>query len=221
MARMKRQLILCAIILFAASAVLCAQQTPASDKAIPCKELTAKLNAGDTNIDYDLLRTACVDDPGASEAREAVDKSEMQSMYGALNADKYDEALKLAEALLQKDVISLDARFVAYIGARESGAKERAAFHRAVLRGLLHSITQGRDGRSAATCWNAVIVHEEYIALQILGYSVKQQALRHAEGHDFDVMTVTSEEQKEPIEIYFNIDKLWAGYDKAFGKEKK
>ncbi len=61
-------------------------------------------------------------------------------------------------------------------------------------------------------------VDEEYTLLRFLGYQMQSQGLNKEEGHTFDVLTVINPKTQKTDKLYFNIDKIWAGYEKLFGK---
>lgn len=220
---MKRLLIFCAFLLLSLLAVAGAQDKPAPAAApATCGQLAAKLDGGDPNIDYDLLRSLCADGTAGAQLGDVDEQPQMKSLYALLSDKKYAEALKAAEAILSKDPINYEARLAAHMGATRSGATDRASFHNKVLFSLLQSVTQGRDGRSAEKCWNAVVIHEEYVALQFGGYAVRKQSLFHSpDGHNYDVMTVTSEKETAPFQVFFNIDTMWEREQKALGGKTK
>ncbi len=83
---------------------------------------------------------------------------------------------------------------------------------------LLDSIQNGGDGKTAQTAFVVMSVDEEYTLLRFLGYQMQSQGLEKTEGHTFDVLTVINPKNQETRKLYFNIDKIWVGYEKVFGK---
>ena len=209
---------LTAILLLLSSCVSAQNTPPPAARPVTYVELAAKLEAGDPDIDYDVLRTRCTKEP---EQCHSVDNNDRLKMMAALRNKKYEEVLLLAEGILRKNRTNLWANMVGYTSANQMGNKALASYYDHVVRGLLHSITGGRDGRSAKTSWNAIEVGEEYATLSAMQMAPRGQSASQIDGHNYDVMKVVTEDQKEPIDIYFNTDVIWAEYDKIFKRDKK
>jgi hypothetical protein len=122
-------------------------------------------------------------------------------------ADKDWAALaKFAEAAIAADPLDMEAHFTAEAAYAQSGRTEDQARAHAVIVALLQTITGGRNGRSAQGAWQAMSVAEEYTTLRLLGMTAVGQALRHVDGHSYDVMSVKPRGSEQPIDIWFNID---------------
>jgi len=176
----------------------------ASDQPSEYATLLASLKAGNTAIDYTRLRLSYMDSPEYKAAKD-VSKSE-DSMSDALNKKDYPAALKDAEAVLDSDYVNIDAHFVAFVANREMGAMDKAAFHRAVFRGLINSILNSGDGKSQEKAWIVINVHEEYVILRVLGFKPSQQSLVNQNGHSYDVMKVKKADDGTDQTFYFNVD---------------
>ena len=89
--------------------------------------------------------------PALSDAQKA--------MFTAMQAKDYAAALKAAEAVLDGEYVNIDAHMVASMAAKQTGADDKADFHRAVVTGLLDSIRHSGDGKSAKTAWVVINTH--------------------------------------------------------------
>jgi hypothetical protein len=166
--------------------------------------LLAALKAGKTDIDYTRLRLSYMESPERKAAKDT-DKAE-KAMTEALNKNDYAVALKNAETVLDNEYINMDAQFVAFAANQEMGATLKAAFHRAIFRGLIDSVRSTGDGKSMEQAWVVVNVHEEYVVLRALGYTPSEQSLMHKDGHSYDVMKVKSAKDGTEQTLYFNVD---------------
>ena len=186
-----------------------AKPTGAKLTAKDYEDLLDKLKKGDTNIDYKTFRLAFTETKafspyGGSEVRK--------QMNEALNKDDYKEALKIAEERLKTYYVDIDAHFVAHIAHKELGNTEKAEFHRDVARGLLESILNGADGKTAKTAYFVISIREEYIVMAYKDLRVSMQSLKMEDGHTFDVLSGTNPETKETGSFYFNIDKVFGRF---------
>lgn len=191
-----------------------APQEKSSTAAYP--DLLAKLKEGDTKIDYRALRMAYTQTKEYSPYGTGSD--ETTPMFKALNDKKYKDALKLAEEILKDNYVEMNSHYVASLAHESLGNKEKAEFHKAVFLGLVNSIIGGKDGKSAKTAYEVISVPEEYVIVNILKYQRGSQSLVNEDGHKFDVLTVTHRETKETVRLYFNVDLVFKGYEKIFGK---
>jgi Domain of unknown function (DUF4919) len=190
----------------------------AQDKATAkdYEDLLGKLKKGETGIDFRKLRFAFTETKNYSPyGNRSGDATKMSQLYREKN---YKEALKSAEKVLETSYVDINAHFVAAISNNELGNSEKAEFHKKVYLGLINSIISGRDGKSARTAFEVIYVPEEYSVLSYLGYQRGSQALVNENGSKFDVLTVTNPQNNETLKLYFNIDTVWKGYEKVFGK---
>ncbi|HEY0652435.1 MAG TPA: DUF4919 domain-containing protein [Chryseosolibacter sp.] len=97
----------------------------------------------------------------------------------------------------------------------------KADFEQALTQyvGLMESILASGDGKTGKTAYFVISPRHEYHILDYLGLKSAMQALRHEDGHSFDVQT-TMDESGEKNEIYFNIDKPWHSLSSILDKEK-
>ena len=197
---MRNRLALLALLVFSALPLTVSAQTPSTEYAT----LLASLKAGNPSVDYARLRLSYMDSP---EYKAAKDTSAAETaMMDALNAKDFAKALNNADTVLAGEYVNLDAHFVAFIASRETGAAERAAYHYAIFRGLVDSIRNSGDGKSPATAWVVINVHEEYVMLRLLGFKPGEQSVMHQDGHNYDVMKVKKADDGSDATLYFNVD---------------
>ncbi len=180
------------------------------------EDLLAKLKRGDTSIDFAKLRFAYTETKEYSAY--GIDAAERKAMFDALNAKKYEDALKKAEDVLKTNFVEMNAHFVAFVSNEELGKTEKAEFHKKVFSGLINSILDGADGKTAKTAYKVICVPEEYVVINFLGFRRTSQALVNEDGSKFDILTVVNSETNETAKLYFNIDTVWKGYEKIFSK---
>ena len=166
--------------------------------------LLATLKAGNTNIDYTRLRLSYVDSPQSRKARDTT--AAEKAMFAALDAKDYPKALHSAETVLDSEYVNIDAHYVASVANRELGAADKAEFHRTVFRGLIDSVRNSGDGKSPATAWVVISVNEEYVLLRALNCKPSGQSLVQQNGHSYDVMKCSGNDDGKESTLYFNAD---------------
>lgn len=164
-------------------------------------EIVAKLKVGDKNVDFKELRVAY-----AGTIHTADTDPQKKAMTAALNAKKFDEAIKNADAILAADYADMDAHLGEYIAYRGLQNSEQADFHKFVLKGLLDSIAKSADGKSFETAFEVIEVDEEYVLLRFMGLMPSKQSTSEKNGHSFDVLETVNPKTNEKVTLYFNID---------------
>jgi hypothetical protein len=130
-----------------------------------------------------------------------------RQLLAALNQKNYEEALKIAESVLAKNFVEINAHMAAQIAYQETGNAERAQFHRFMGDGLLSSIKAKADGKTVDTAFVVISINEEYGLIRSLGLRPTRQALVQEKGHSFDAITVVDPQTNQESVMYFNIDK--------------
>ena len=128
-------------------------------------------------------------------------------MNAAIAQKNYEEALKIAEGVLAKNFVEINAHMTAQIAYQETGNAEKAEFHKFMVDGLLNSIKSSRDGKSKEKAFEVISINEEYGLIRSLGLRPIQQALQEDKGHFYDVITVVDPQTNQQSQLYFNIDK--------------
>jgi hypothetical protein len=162
-----------------------------------------QLKSGDLKIDFKALRIDCA----ASKYECEADPDQITPLSSLLNSKKFDQALKKVNQLLEKVFVDAELHYIAFIANSESGNKEKAEFHKAVLRGLLDSVQENKHGQSEEDAFVVINVREEYTFLRFSHMQVTRQSLGHKESHTYDIMVCqdTSNKGRE-VTVYFNVD---------------
>ena len=176
--------------------------------------LSVRVLAGDKAVDWRELRLAAIvaGVNGDFDWREADKQSQ-----AAFEAGKYNEALKAALEITRHNLASPNGHFDAFVAYKHLDKPAEQEKERAMLNGILHSIADSGDGKSAKTAYFTVDPSEEYIFLGlVLGLRPKGQALAHLDGHAYDKMTAADEAGKEQV-VWFNTDTDMQMMAKSFG----
>jgi hypothetical protein len=162
-----------------------------------------QLKSGDLKIDFKALRVNCA----ASKYECEADSDDIKRLTSLLNDKKFGQALKKIDQLLEKVFVDVELHYMAFVANSESGNKEKAEFHKAVIRGLLDSIQENKHGQSEEDAFVVINVHEEYTFLRFSHMQVTKQSLSHKDGHTYDIMVCRDTSNKGPeVTAYFNVD---------------
>jgi hypothetical protein len=188
------------LLVVTALAAYCQEEKKPSEYAA----LLARVKSGDLSIDFKQLRFSYME---SSERHQAKDTDEQKkAMFEALKKKDYAKALHNADVVLENEFVDLDAHRVKQIACQGLHDDQKAAFHEAVARGLLKSILDSGDGKSAATAYVVISVHEEYIVLQVLGLRPSGQSVVNLDGHSYDVLETKNQNSVAGVKLYFNVD---------------
>jgi hypothetical protein len=179
-------------------------ETPKPSQNSKYDALLEKVKQKDPSVNFTELRHAFY------ESANYNPQSPMMT-YRPLNAaiaqKNYEEALKVAEGVLSKNFVEINAHMAAQIAYRETGNAEKADFHKFMVDGLLNSIKSSMDGKSKEKAFEVISINEEYGLIRSLGLRPIQQALQEDKGHYYDVITVVDPQTNQQSQLYFNIDK--------------
>jgi hypothetical protein len=203
------------LIVLLVLALPCAARQDKGGKKVEYDELIARVKRSDASVDFGHLRTLATELDSYTAVSGGASRG---AMNAALQAGDFKSALQLAQKDLDGNYLDIDAHIVAMVAADKLGDAERTAHHRYVAKGILDSIFKSGDGKTPETAFKVIAVNEEYAVVRVLGFQPSEQALHHAGGHDYDVLTVIDPETKSSVTLYFNIDPIWAAETKLFGK---
>ena len=185
-----------------------AQPAPASEAQKTYDAMLEKAKKGEGAVDYKALRFAYFETPGYNPLAGMLD---YRAVWRPLAQRNWAEAVKQAEAVLEKNYVDANAHMVAAVAYREQGDAEKAKLHRRWADGLLESIKAGGDGKSAETAWHVISISEEYAVLRSMNLRAVGQSLANDKGHAYDVMK-TLDPQNAEATFYFNVDKPFSAY---------
>ncbi|HSD45517.1 MAG TPA: DUF4919 domain-containing protein [Pyrinomonadaceae bacterium] len=166
--------------------------------------LVEKVKQKDPSVNFTELRHAFYESPNYNPYAPMM---AYRPMNAAINQKNYEEALKIAENVLAKNFVEINAHIVAQIAYRETGNTEKAEFHKFMVDGLLNSIKSSVDGKSKEKAFEVISINEEYGLIRSLGLRPIGQALVEDKGHSYDVITVVDPQTNQQTELYFNIDR--------------
>lgn len=166
--------------------------------------LLERLTKGDRSVDFKGLRMAFAQ--SAAYNPYDYDFDSRQAMFGAMRAGQFQQALDVADKVLAKKFVDINAHFIAAAASRQLKNTERADFHRFVYESLIKSILSSGDGKSPKTAFVVISVDEEYALLDYLGLGRGSQALINIEGHSYDQLMLTNRKTNERADYFFNID---------------
>ena len=197
------------------SCAILAQGKANSDATTNYEKALQELKSGDLKIDFKALRLNCA----ASKYECEADSGDIKALFSLLNDKKFDQALKKVNESLEKVFVDAELHYIAFIANSESGNKEKAEFHKAIIRGLLDSIQDGRHGRSEEDAFVVINVHEEYTFLRFSNMQVTKQSLSRKDGHSYDIMVCKNmSDSGHEVTAYFNIDIPEKSLSEALGK---
>jgi len=173
------------------------------------------LKSGDLKIDFRALRLNCA----ASKYECQADPDDIKALFALLKDKKFDQALKKVNKSLEKVFVDAELHYIAFIANSEAGNKEKAEFHKAIIRGLMDSIQENKHGRSEDDAFVVINVHEEYTFLRFSNMQVTKQSLHHKDGHSYDVMDCKDMgDNGRELTAYFNIDIEEQSLSEVLGK---
>jgi len=185
-------------------------------KSSDYKQLLDRVKNGDQTVDYTALRMAFTETDDYSPY--APSSSSLRPIYAAFNDHKFQLAIELADKVLEKDYVCPDAHQVASLSYGALGNEKKAEYHRLIAQKLLDSIRKSGNGKSMDTAMVVITTGEEYFVMREMGLKVTSQGLLHQDKHSFDVLTGVSPTAKEPLEVYFQIDKIFGHMEQLFKK---
>ena len=181
-----------------------AKEDPKPAKKTKYETLLEKVKQKDPSVNFTELRHAFYESPNYNPYAPMMS---YRPLNAAIAQKNYEEALKIAEGVLAKNFVEINAHIVAEIAYRETGNAEKAAFHKYIVEGLLNSIKASNDGKSKEKAFEVISINEEYGLIRTLGVKPIQQALVEDKGHSYDVITVVDPQTNQQSQIFFNIDK--------------
>ena len=193
------------IVLICSIAIFGQKPDSSNDPGVSYQSFVTKVKGGDTSIDFKAFRIAF----SRTKAYGPHGGDGEKELFTALSQKDYKGALKKAEKLLDSCYVDMDAHVGASMAYRGLGDETKADLHKKIYLGLINSILTNGDGKSAATAYVVITLHEEYIVLRALDLMPGSQSLVHQDGHSFDVLSATDRKSNSPIKLYFNIDIPW------------
>lgn len=154
------------------------------------------------DADFTKLRIAYTDTKNYKPYKATPNKE----MFGAMKSGDHKKCLNTAEAYFVTDYVSIPAHFAAMVCRKELGNQKESDYHKYVLDGIMDSIADSGDGKSAETAFVIISGEELYAFLDLSGLKVKGQSLiRGDNGRAYDLMKVINPRTNEEFGLYFDI----------------
>ena len=194
----------------ALSAAMPGTAQAATDARGPYEKLLEQARRGDSGLDFTALRMAWAARQTELAQLNAADPDLRKKMFAALHEDRWAAVIELGNQVLAQNYLDIDAHMFVAFACEKSHQPEKAAPHRTMADGLMHSILASGDGRSFATAFVVVSVDEEYAVLRHYRLASQKQDLVTDNGHSYDVLTAQPHDSQDEATVYFNIDKVVA-----------
>lgn len=191
-----------AALLFCLAAAVPVWASEADDRLAA---LVAQMRDGDTAIDYTALRDAYAQSAGYDPYGEKV-MGDHKAMFARLSDGDCPAASDAAGRVLAVNYLHASGHFIRWVCAMKDGRERDGQFHRAVLTGLMKSVTGGRDGRTPASAFSVISIDEEYALLRFFRLHPGNQRLVHADGSMFDLLEFSGDDGRRGTWL-FNIDR--------------
>lgn len=200
---------LLAMALFAMTGAVSGQSSSDSEY----EALLSKVKSGNTSVDFKALRMSYAASSGYSSV--SIDPKLRLKLIDAVKAKKFDEVAKAAQDILKVSFLDMTAHIYASTAYEALKDKKKSEYHKAVYLGLINSIVTGADGESPKTAYVVISVDEENAVLNAYELQKSGSSSMEEGGHKYDVLTVTDKATGASSKVYFNIDLLAKGADKA------
>lgn len=165
--------------------------------------LLAKVKDFDQTVDFKALRLSYTKTDNYKPY--GADDSEKDAMFKALNEKRYEDAIKSAQSIMDKNYVDIDAHFVSRIAYRELGNQKKFEFHRFVSKGLIDSILNSGTGQTHEGALLIISTREEYVILEVLGLVSKSQQTVEVSGQTYDKLEVADRKTGDTGGIFFNV----------------
>lgn len=206
---------ICVFLSFLVFTIYVAAQTPQSSPTPAGKSkydvLLEKVKQKDPSVGFTELRLAFYE---SANYNPYAPMMTYRPMNAALNQKNYEEALKIAESVLAKNFVEVNAHMTAQIAYQELGNTERAQFHKFMVDGLLNSIKSNGDGKTVESAYDVISINEEYGLIRSLGLRPIRQSLVQNKGHSYDAIAVVDPQTSKESVMYFNVDKAFNWEDR-------
>jgi hypothetical protein len=180
--------------------------------------MVRQLKNNDLKVDFNALRMSYTKTKDYQPYGGDNSKT-TNSAYESLSKKDYKTAAKLAETVLEKNFVDLDAHFICQIAYRELGSLTKYSFHRNILKGLVNSLYASGEGSSPEKAIVVISVREEYFLMNANGLKKIKQSLIKANDHRYDKMEVESKKNGGKKILYFNVDIPYSWLSKGLQKK--
>jgi tetratricopeptide (TPR) repeat protein len=132
-----------------------------------------------------------------------------------LKEENYSAVIDACVDALKKDELNPALHYYLGIAQFRSGAVDDGLNSLKKYIGIMEGMTSTGSGATTADAIIVISTHEEYEVLSYFGYYSNGQALLNRDGHSFDRLSATDEEENKK-DFYFNIDKPFGSLGNMF-----
>lgn len=150
------------LALLMAAGLACAAPAPGYD------ELLAQAKSDNAAVNFRALRYAYAES-GYYDPYDANVAELRASMVKAFAGEDCANAIKSAQAIVEKNYVYIDAHMVLDLCYRRFDQPQQAKHHGLMAHGLINSIVASGDGKSPKTAFVVISIGEEYAVLGRLG----------------------------------------------------
>ena len=167
-------------------------------------QLVDRLKTGDRTVDFTELRMAFTE----TAAYNGMMMGVYRQLWNTLNTKDFDAALKVVDAVLQRNYAEPNAHMVASIAHAQLGRQQESQFHRFIADGLVRSIMSQGDGKTEETAYRVIDISEEYAVFRSLNLTPRAQGAPVPKDGEpiVDRMTVIDNRTKEERVMYFAVE---------------
>ena len=167
-------------------------------------QLVERLKSGDRMVDFTELRMAFTETANYNGLMMGV----YRQLWNPLNAKDFEGALKVVDAVLQRNYAEPNAHMVAAIAHAQLGRQEESQFHRFVADGLVRSIMSQGDGKTQETAYRVIDISEEYAVFRMMGLTPRSQGSSAPKDGEpiVDTMSLLDNRTKEERVMYFAVE---------------
>jgi len=174
---------------------------PTSPAGPTYEEMVAKLKQGDLSVDFTDLRMKYAASP-QYEPEEG--SEEVSTMYQALDKKDFQGALDIANSVLEKQYVNIDAHMVASVAYAGLNNDAMAKLHHDIAAGLLRSILGSGNGANVETAYKVISVAEEYALMRAMGWRPQKQSYLHQGARSYDEMEMLDTKDNSTLTVYFD-----------------
>jgi hypothetical protein len=159
----------------------------------------------DPKSDFYALRMAFVQTSDYDPSHGTL-MGKIAEMNKAWKDGNHMAAAKFAMLVLAKEFVFIQAHHVAAMACMAIGKAEKAAFHFWAREGLVNSILESGDGRSAASGFVVINREEEYALLDALGLESVSHGIGHEGASPYHILEARAPKTGEIVSLFFKID---------------
>jgi hypothetical protein len=179
--------------------------------------LLAKVTGGDKTVDFKALRLAYTKTPEYNPYGR--DNKMDDAMGKALEEKKFEEAIKIAQTILEKNYVHIFAHFVSRVAYKELGDQKKSEYHHFVTSGLIQSILRSGTGLDPEGALLVISTDEEYMILDVLGLKSKMQSTLKVADQTYDKLSVVDRKTGDAGEMFFNVTIPFGWLSRQFEKK--